>query len=465
MCELLFLLLADDAELAHLAFGLCHDRCRNGSDALSQSLAQRFGIDGVVVLHHHTARFYLDVDLELRYVQLQKLLTDMLSAHLIFRQHAHLVGIGDGRTETIVGGDACKGIVFVAQRLVEGLAHLLQEVGHRDIIDVQPEGERVDEHTHRVGYLQIGTPTAHGAEIHLAVVGIARDDIGRSGQEEVSRCDVLLSAETGHPVVIDSFDGLADVSLLVGFGQVGGYLAGSLAGLQFLSKELLCRLESLGLFGLLLVGHEVEVGVGFLLDGGAFEHLTELPDEEVGRTAVEDEMVDVHEQRDALLRLDHLEAVERRFLQVEGSDELILVLLQTLSAHLAHRNLYGCAVFGGLHDGVTLSREMHAKLRMGFHHLPNGISQTVGIRRSGEAEHVGDVVDGRRGILQTLEVDTRLGVGERNGPRRSPPYGPRGGFYSFKGRIYCVPLGGRKGGLTLGGRKGGLTPGGRKGGS
>ena len=159
----------------------------------------------------------------------------------------------------------------MAQRLVESLTHLFQVFAHRHIVNLQSEGEGVDEHTHRVGNLQIRTSAADGAEIHLAVIGVTRDDIARGCEEEVSWCDLLLTAESGSLVVIRRADSLADKALLVCLGQIGRNLTRTFAGLQLLGEELLGGLEGITLLSLLLVADEIEIGIVFFLDSRSFE--------------------------------------------------------------------------------------------------------------------------------------------------------------------------------------------------
>ena len=51
--------------------------------------------------------------------------------------------------------------------------------------------------------------------------------------------DLLLAAEGRRFLQVGRTDSLTDEALLVVLGQVGGNLAGALAGLQLLGKELL----------------------------------------------------------------------------------------------------------------------------------------------------------------------------------------------------------------------------------
>ena len=119
----------------------------------------------------------------------------------------------------------------MAQRLVEGVAHLVQIVCHRHVIDLQTEGKGVDEHPHRIGNLQIGAPATDGAQINLTVIGVTRDHITCSGKEQVRWCYCLLKAEGCRFVVICWADSLTDEALFICHRQVGWNLTRTLAGL------------------------------------------------------------------------------------------------------------------------------------------------------------------------------------------------------------------------------------------
>ena len=176
---------ADNGELAHLGLWLCHHTLHHCHNTLRQSLTQTFRIEGVIVLHDNTTRFYLDIDLELRHVQFQEFLTDSFSTNGIFRQHTHLISVSDRREETIIGGDTGKRIILVLQGLIEGLTGLLQELTDCDIIDVQSQCQGVDKHTHCIGNLQIRATAADRTKINLAVVGVARHYVSSSSQEQM----------------------------------------------------------------------------------------------------------------------------------------------------------------------------------------------------------------------------------------------------------------------------------------
>ena len=320
--------------MADLLLWLCDEAFGNRHDTLSNSIAQSGRVESIVVLHHHAPRLNLDVNLKLGHIQFQQFLVDGLTVDHILREHAHLISVGDSGHEAKVGSDTGEGIVLMAQCLVEGLAHLFQVFAHRHIADVQTEGEGVDEHTHRIGNPQIRASAADGAEIHFAVVGVTRDDIARGSEEEVSRCNFLLTAEGGSLDIIGRADSLADKALLVSLGQVGRNLARAFTSLQFLGEELLGGLEGVSLLSLLLVADEIEIGIVLFLDGGTVERATYLTNQQIGRTTVEHEVMNIQKQMGSSFRLYDLETVERCFIQVERAHELILIGRQRLIAHL-----------------------------------------------------------------------------------------------------------------------------------
>ena len=182
MTQRLLLLLADDGELANLGIGGCHHALNNCCDALCQRCRQSMGVERIVVLYQDAARLNLDVDLKLRHIQFEQLLTDRLTTYGVLRQYTHLIGVSDGWNETIVGGDACEGIVLMAQCLVECVADLMQIICHRHVVDLQTESKGVHEHTYRIGNLEVRTSITDGTEINLTIVGVARDDVGHSSE-------------------------------------------------------------------------------------------------------------------------------------------------------------------------------------------------------------------------------------------------------------------------------------------
>ena len=413
--QFLLLAFADDGKFAHLCLGTFGHATCYSHDAFGHAACKAGRVETVVVLHHYATRLDLDVDLELGHLEFEQLLPYRLAAYGVFRKHTHLIGIGDGGTETIVGGDACKGIILVTQGLVEHFAGSAQEFADRHIIDRHAECQRVDKHTHGVGNLEVAASAADGAEIDVAVVGVARHHVGGGTEEQVCRRDALVAAEGCQSLVVGQTDLLADMTLVVGLRQVGRNLAGTFTGLQTFGKELLCLVECFAVGGLLLVVGKVEVGICLTFDLTAFEGIVELTNEEVGRTAIEDEVMHVHQQVDNVARLHHFKAVERCLLEVEGLDKLVLVGCQLLGLHLDDGHFGDDGFVDNLHDGIALGGETHAQLGMQTYDTLDTLHQFSGIGTGRIGEQVGDVVDGGGRVLEALEIDACLGVGKRSG--------------------------------------------------
>ena len=413
-CQLSRLARADDGDFADTGVGGGHHVGDHRHDTLGQRCGQLVRVERIVVLHHHATLLNLDAHLELRHIQLQHFPAYGLTTDTVVGNDTDLVGVGDGGEEAVVGSDADEGIVLVAQRLVEGVANLLQVFADRHVVDAEPEGQRVDKHTHGVGNLQVGTSTTDGTEEDVAAVGVTRHHIADGGQEQVGRRDLMLATESGGLVVVDRADGLTDKSRLVALGQVGGNLAGTLAILHPLGKELLGAAEGVAIGGLLLVAREIKIGVALLLDGVAVEQAAELVDEQVHGTAVEHQVVYVHQQVEAAVGLDRLETVKRRTAQIERLHKLVLILGELILRHLTHRHLGRHALVDGLHHLIAFSREIDAHLGMTAYELLDSLSHATGLYARWQRQHARDVIDGRGRILHALEVNARLCVREGN---------------------------------------------------
>ena len=194
--------------------------------------------------------------------------------------------------------------------------------------------------------------------------------------------------------------------------QVGGNLAGSLAGLQFPGKELLRGPEGISVFSLLLVGHEIEIGITLLLDGETVEHTADLADEQISGSPVEHQVMDIHQQAYTAFSSDHLKMIERCPLNIEWTHKLPLMGCESLFAHTSDRNLNRHAACQGLHDGVPLCGEVYAHSGMRLYDQFNSTGQFVSRHALGIVEHTCGIIDRGQGILQTLEINAGLGIGQ-----------------------------------------------------
>ena len=125
-------------------------------------------------------------------------------------------------------------------------------------------------------------------------------------------------------------------------------------------------------------------------------------------------MVYVHQEIDGVSGLDHLEAVQRGFLQVERPDEIVLVCLERFGVHLGDRHLYGNAVGQRLDDRVAVGDEVHSQFGVALYHALDRGSKLVDIRPCGHRQQIRDIVKRGCRVLHTLEIDAGLGVGQRS---------------------------------------------------
>ena len=197
----------------------------------------------------------------------------------------------------------------MAEGFVESASCLFQEFAYGDIVNLEPERKGVDEHSDCVGDLEVRAAVADGAEIHLAVVGVTRNHVGDSGQEEVGRSDAQIAAEAGGLFEIGHAHGLADASWLSGFGEIHRDLAGAFTALELTGEEIPGGTETLAVLILDLFFDEAEVGVGLFLWILALQGGADLTDQQVGAAAVEDEVVYIHQKMYGVSGPDYLEAV------------------------------------------------------------------------------------------------------------------------------------------------------------
>ena len=414
MAQFLLLALAHDRQLAQAGLRCFHHPHSNSHNALGYATPYPLAVNRIVILYNDSTRFNLNVNLELGHIEFQQFLSHRLTVYSVLRQHAHLIGIGDGGTETVVGSNARERIILMAKRLVKCVARIFQELFNRHIINVHAQGERIDKHTHRVGNLEVAAAAADGTQINVTVIGIARDDISRSTQEQVGWCNLLTTAEGCGTFQIYRTYSLANETLLIGFGQVGRNLAGTLTGLQFLGKELLGCLEGLAFLGSLLIGNKVQVVIGLFLNRIALKESIDLTNEQVGRASVKYQVMDIQQQVDTSRGLDHLGAVQGRFLQVERTNKLILVFRQFFFSHFGDIHLNGNAILGRLDNAVALGSKVDIQLGMRLNDKLHSISKTISVNTFGIGKQIRNVIDGRSRILQAVKINTRLCIGQRS---------------------------------------------------
>ena len=110
--------------------------------------------------------------------------------------------------------------------------------------------------------------------------------------------------------------------------------------MQLFSKELLRGTERIAVLGFLLVGNKIEISIGLFLNRRTVENTVDLADEQVGRTTVEYQVVDIHQQMDTAFSLHDLKAIERCTLDIERAHVLLFVGCQRLITHLRDRHIH-----------------------------------------------------------------------------------------------------------------------------
>ena len=105
----------------------------------------------------------------------------------------------------------------------------------------------------------------------------------------------MLTAEGVGFIIVGQTDRFTDKTLIICFRQVSRYLAGTLTRLQLLGEELLSSAEGLGVLRFLLVSHEVKVRIALLLDSCTFKGTVYLADQQIGRTTIEYQMMNINQ--------------------------------------------------------------------------------------------------------------------------------------------------------------------------
>ena len=130
---------------------------------------------------------------------------------------------------------------------------------------------------------------------------------------------------------------------------------------------------------LLLFGHEVGIRQVLGLHFTTIHQVAQLMQEEVHRTAVDHQVMDVDQQANVVLGGDDLEAVQGSLFQIERLHELALIGLQLLCRHRVACDDDFLLRIADLHHVGALAAEVYGELRMQFYQCRERLSQTVGI--------------------------------------------------------------------------------------
>ena len=108
----------------------------------------------------------------------------------------------------------------MAERIVEVLAGLFQEVHHALVVNLCAQGQRVDEHSCGIAYAQVAAASGDGGDADLLVVGEARQRVENGSEREMRGRKIVLLAEVLDSSEVHSAEDLAGGTLLHGIGQV-----------------------------------------------------------------------------------------------------------------------------------------------------------------------------------------------------------------------------------------------------
>ena len=197
-----------------------------------------------------------------------------------------------------------------------------------------------------------------------------------------------------------------------GVGEVRLDLGDGLDAGETLGEEGLSSLEGLTIFSSFLLRHELKIGAHLGFDLLALQQVAYLVDEEVVRGAVANEVVDVAQEIEVLLRAHDDETEEEVFLQVERLHELMLegVHLRLFECFLGYVDGSFVHLLGvdGLDDLGFLGGKMHEEFGVVEHCLAHGLPQCVGLYVQGHLSTDGHVIERGGRVLHALEIDAHL---------------------------------------------------------
>ena len=214
-------------------------------------------------------------------------------------------------------------------------------------------------------------------------------------------------------VEIQRGDGFAD-GALDGIRQVGTNLRGGLHHRHPFFEEVCGSLIFRPSLGGLFSHHVCGVIQVFGFDSLAIHEAAKLLQEDVGRAAVEHQMMHIHQQIGLLFGSHYFKTIERTRAEVERLREVLFILRQFFLTHLFHGNLYHLLQINGLYDTLIAIAEVDSHLRMRLDECLDSLGKCCCIGILLELNAIWNIVQRRGGILQAVEIDAGLGVGERD---------------------------------------------------
>ena len=197
----------------------------------------------------------------------------------------------------------------MAQRLIEITACLVQELHHALFTNLCTQCQRVDKHSHCVADAQVGTPVTDGGDAQLLIVGKPCQRVEGGGKQVVCRRDVMLMTELLNGIEIQRCIYSAYGALIQRIGKVGRYFRCALYIAQSLLEETVSVSIFLTAFSGFLSCNEVSIGEGLGFYLLTVEQVKQLRQQDIERTAVHNEVVNIHHQIDCLFGCDNLYVV------------------------------------------------------------------------------------------------------------------------------------------------------------
>ena len=230
----------------------------------------------------------------------------------------------------------------------------------------------------------------------------------------MSRRDLMLAAEVADGIHVDGRGSYSDDALVMRVRQVRRNLSRSFYCPQATLEVVTCS-GIVSTFLCLFLCHD-EGGIahtlGFYL--ATVHQVAQLMEEDVVRTAVEHEMMEVGEQIDLLCCLYNLQPVQGSLIQVERLHELEFIVRQLVLTHLSQWDVDGLLQVLHLSNLGVFCLEVYAQLRMSLHKGPQGCGKSLHVGRERERYLQGYIVDSRGGVLHAIHINTCLGIGKRD---------------------------------------------------
>ena len=271
--------------------------------------------------------------------------------------------------------------------------------------DVTGEGQRIDEHTQRVGGAHVAAAVADGTHINLPAAAEGPDS--QIGCSQIVACvgdaqvEAALRDVGADPLGEQRFPSGA-FGLQVGKDAAGSFTAGHLPG-----EEVTRGGEGFTFPRFQLVLRVVEIGVVLRYGILAAERLCQLGDEDVVGAAVEYQVMEIREQVEPVAAAHHGNVVQRSFRQVERLFEMGFVRFELFGIHRLAFHVRGRV--GRYLDYLAVAcLEMRVQRGMTADQFLYRLADRLGTERSGECPHHRNVVDRLLRCLHAVEIDARL---------------------------------------------------------